>query len=190
MSHVCNAVAPILCRLIWVSFPYMALWAAEPWTKQWCSYSDKETKTGPPGRKRFRFQSMEDTVGGLLQPIWPGRSNSWKAGSSVDPKLLLWNTNHRRELGTNWRTAQSAKEITTTIEAYVNGQINESMERCAFRSCVEQEGEMFDDFVVFLRELAKTCKFCNDDCTQKNIRDQIITGLPDGEAVEDLLIQS
>ena len=46
---------------------------------------------------------------------------------------------------------------------------------------------MFDDFVVSLRELAKTCKFCNDDCTQKNIRDQIIAGLADGEAVEDLL---
>ena len=85
---------------------------------------------------------------------------------------------------------KSTKEIITNIEAYVNGQINESVERCAFRSRVEQEGEMFDDFVVSLRELAKTCKFCNDDCTQKNIRDQIITGLADGEAVEDLLIQS
>ena len=46
---------------------------------------------------------------------------------------------------------------------------------------------MFDDFVVSLRELAKTCKFCNDDCTQKNIRDQIIAGLANGEAMEDLL---
>ena len=43
MPRVCDAVAPILCRLIWVSFPYMALWAAELWTKRWCSYSDKET---------------------------------------------------------------------------------------------------------------------------------------------------
>ena len=35
----------------------------------------------------------------------------------------------------------------------------------------------------------KTHKFCNDDCTQKNIRNQIITGLTNGEAVEDLLIE-
>ena len=46
---------------------------------------------------------------------------------------------------------------------------------------------MFDDFVVSLRELAKTCKFCNNDCTQKNIHDQIIAGLADREAVEDLV---
>ena len=47
------------------------------------------------------------------------------------------------------------KEIITTIEAYVNGQINESVERCAYRSRVEQEGEMFNDFVVFSEG---TCK--------------------------------
>ena len=46
---------------------------------------------------------------------------------------------------------------------------------------------MFDDFLVSLRELAKTCNFCNDECMQKNIRDQIITGRADGGAVEDLL---
>ena len=38
-----------------------------------------------------------------------------------------------------------------------------------------------------LRELAKTCNFCSDQCTQKNIRDQIIKGLLDGDTVEDLL---
>ena len=75
----------------------------------------------------------------------------------------------------------------TAIEAYINGKINESVERRAFRSRVQQEGETFDDFLVFLRELAKTCAFCNDACTQKNICDQIIAGLADGEAVETLL---
>ena len=75
----------------------------------------------------------------------------------------------------------------TAIEAYVNGQINESVERRAFRSRVQQEGETFDDFLVSLRELAKTCNFCNDECAQKNIRDQIIAGLADGDAVEDQL---
>ena len=58
------------------------------------------------------------------------------------------------------------------------------MERGTFsRSRVQQEGETFDDS-------AKPCNFpiCNDECTQtENIRDQIITGLADGEAVEDLL---
>ena len=82
---------------------------------------------------------------------------------------------------------KSVKEIVTAIEAYVNGQINESVVRRAFRSRTQQDGETFDDFLVSLRELAKTCNFCDDACTQKNVRDQIIAGLTDGEAVEDLL---
>ena len=61
------------------------------------------------------------------------------------------------------------------------------MERRVFTSRVKQEGVTFHDFVVSLRELAKTCNFCNNECTQKNIRDQIIAGLADGEAVEALL---
>ena len=61
------------------------------------------------------------------------------------------------------------------------------MERRNFRRRTQQPGEPFDDFLVALRELAKTCKFCSDACTQKNIRDQIIEGLIDGDTVEDLL---
>ena len=61
------------------------------------------------------------------------------------------------------------------------------MEQRVFTSRVQQEGVTFDDFVVSRRELAKTCNFCNNECTQKNIRDQIIAGLADGEAVEALL---
>ena len=38
-----------------------------------------------------------------------------------------------------------------------------------------------------MRELAKTCNFCNDGCAQKNIRDQIIEGLTKGDIVKDLL---
>ena len=86
-------------------------------------------------------------------------------------------------LGLTDEQRKSVKEIVTAIDTYVK----ESMERHAFRSRVQQEGETFDDFLLSLRELAKTCNFCDDACTQKNIRDHIIAGLTDGEAVEDLL---
>ena len=79
------------------------------------------------------------------------------------------------------------KDIITAIESYVQGQINETVERRNFRRRVQQDGETFDDFLVSLRELAKTCNFCSDTCIQKSIRDQIIEGLFDGEIVEDLL---
>ena len=68
----------------------------------------------------------------------------------------------------------SVAEIVVAIQRYVEGHINESVERRTFRRRVQQPGETFDDFLVSLRELAKTCKFCSDDCTRKNIRDQII----------------
>ena len=78
-------------------------------------------------------------------------------------------------------------DIVAAIERYVKGQVNESFERRTFHRRVQQPGESFDDFLVSLRELAKTCSFCTDQCTQKNIRDQIIEGLLEGDTVEDLL---
>jgi len=52
---------------------------------------------------------------------------------------------------------------------------------------VQQDGETFDDFLISLRKLAKTCKFCSYACREKSIRDQIIEGCSDGDTTEDLL---
>ena len=70
----------------------------------------------------------------------------------------------------------SVDEIISAIEQYVRGQLNESVERRNFRQRVQQEGESFDDFLVALRELAKTCNFCSDECIQKNIRNHWARG--------------
>ena len=58
-----------------------------------------------------------------------------------------------------------ANDIIAAIELYVQGRINESVECRNFRRWVQQEGETFDDFLVSLRELAKTCSFCSEECT-------------------------
>ena len=89
-------------------------------------------------------------------------------------------------LGLSAEQRAGVDTIIEAIERYVQGQINETVERKNFRKRV-QEGESFDDFLVALRELSKTCNFCTDECLQKNIRDQIIEGLSDGSTVEDLL---
>ena len=71
------------------------------------------------------------------------------------------------------------KDIIKAIESYVQGEINETVERQHVRRHVQQDGETVNDFLVSLRESAKTCKFCSDACTQKSIRDEIIEGLLD-----------
>ena len=63
------------------------------------------------------------------------------------------------------------------------------MEQHALRQRIQQPSETFDDYLVALQELAKTCNFCSDECAQKNIRDQIIEGINDGDTVEHLLRQ-
>ncbi len=77
--------------------------------------------------------------------------------------------------------------IIAALKLHVEGRINETVERRNLRQRKQQIGESFDDFLISLRELAKTCNFCNNECLQKALRDQIIEGLHDGEAVQELL---
>ena len=79
--------------------------------------------------------------------------------------------------------------IIAAIKRHIDGHVNESMERHKLRRRMQQPGESFDDFLVALREIAKTCNFCSEECTTKNIRDQIIEGINDSDTVEHLLRQ-
>ena len=92
-----------------------------------------------------------------------------------------------QNLGLTEEEKKSIDSIILTIKRYVEGHVNETVERRNFRKRMQQVGEAFDDFLVSLRELVKTCNFCSDDCTNKNIRDQIIEGLLDADTTERLL---
>ena len=70
-------------------------------------------------------------------------------------------------LGLTDEQRNDVKTIVKAIQRYVEGHQNESVERRMFRQWVQQPGECFDDFLVSLRELAKTCNFYSVDCTQK-----------------------
>ena len=72
-------------------------------------------------------------------------------------------------------------------KALMDGRINETIERRNFRQCTQRVGESFDDFLVSLRELTKMCNFCDNDCLQKALRDQIIEGLQDGDTIQEFL---
>ncbi|XP_064384829.1 uncharacterized protein LOC135333732 [Halichondria panicea] len=73
------------------------------------------------------------------------------------------------------------------MKQHVEGQINETIERRNLRQRHQLTGETFDDFLVSLRDLAKTCNFCNNECLKRAIRDQIIEGLQDGDTIQELL---
>ena len=92
-------------------------------------------------------------------------------------------------LGLSADDRNSVGAIITAIKRHVDGHINESMERRRLRHRVQQPGESFDNYLVSLWELAKTCNFCSATCSQKSIRDQIIEGLLDGDTIEELLKQ-
>ena len=77
-------------------------------------------------------------------------------------------------------------QIIAGLKRYVQGRINETVERRNFRQRKQASGETFDDYLVSLRELAKTCNFCNNDCLRNNLRDQLVDDT-DPEVVRDLL---
>lgn len=87
-------------------------------------------------------------------------------------------------LGLTAAQCGKVKGIIAAIERYIQGQCNETIECRNFHRRTRREGETFDDILVSLHELAKTCNFCLEVCCQKNIRDQ---GLLDGQIVKDLL---
>ena len=90
-------------------------------------------------------------------------------------------------LGLTTDQRKNTQAIIAAIKRYVDGHINESVERRNFRKRIQQRGETFDDYLVALRELVKTCSFCSPACTAKNIWDQIIEGILEGDTVEHLL---
>ena len=85
-------------------------------------------------------------------------------------------------LGLTTEQKQDQAQIITALKAYVDGLVNESVERRNLRQRTQHPSETFDDFLVALCELAKTCNFCNE-CLQKALRDQI-EGLNDGELIQ------
>ena len=57
--------------------------------------------------------------------------------------------------------------IIVAMQKYMDGHINEIMEHHKFCHWIQQQEETFDDYLISLRELAKTCIFCSDACMQK-----------------------
>ena len=92
-------------------------------------------------------------------------------------------------LGLTEEERNDSDAIIAVLKRHIDRKINETMERRKLRRRVQQQGKSFDDYLVSLRELTKTCNFCSEECIKKNIHDQIIEGLLDDDTVEHLLRQ-
>ena len=64
------------------------------------------------------------------------------------------------------------KDVLEALRLHAQGTANVVIERRKFNLRVQQEGGSFDNFLTSLRELAKTCKFC-DNCQESLLRDRI-----------------
>ena len=70
-------------------------------------------------------------------------------------------------LGLNTEQKKGVDVIICAIKNHIDGHRNESMEQYTPRRGIQQPGKTFDDYLVALRELAKTCNFCSEECAQK-----------------------
>ena len=81
-------------------------------------------------------------------------------------------------------------KIIQSLKVHVEGPVNETVERRNFRMRRQHTQESFDDLLVALRDLIKTCNYCAaDDCLNRALREQINEGLQDGDTIEELLRQ-
>ena len=78
------------------------------------------------------------------------------------------------------------KAVIMKLEETFIGELNETYERYIFNLRKQQSGESIDDYVTDLRNLAKSCKFC--DCLGESLlRDRIVMGVRDLETRKKLL---
>ena len=73
-------------------------------------------------------------------------------------------------------TDRTVAEITGAFDKFAVGERNETYERYIFNQRRQQEGETFELYISTLRQLVKSCNYCNT-CLDSLIRDRIVLGI-------------
>ena len=79
--------------------------------------------------------------------------------------------------------------IISKLERYAKGQLNETVEHHNLLSRTQQDGERFDHFYTELRELSRTCSFC-DGCKKIVLRDCLVRGVQSPSLRRKILSES
>ena len=74
----------------------------------------------------------------------------------------------------------------TKMEKFCVGEVNQTYERFVFHSRKQGECETMDAFISDLRDLVKSCGFC-DACLPSMIKDRIVLGVFDAKVQTELL---
>ena len=77
-------------------------------------------------------------------------------------------------------------QIMAKFDEFAVGQVNVTYERFMFNQRKQEEGETFENFYSAIRNLSKTCDFC-DNCRDSMIRDKIVLGIRDCNTQTELL---
>ena len=77
-------------------------------------------------------------------------------------------------------------EIVTAFDKFAIGEVNETYERFLFNNRSQRENETFESFLSSIRELSKTCGYC-EKCVDSLLRDRIVLGIKEVTTQELLL---
>lgn len=76
--------------------------------------------------------------------------------------------------------------IRQKLKSFIRGSVSRLIERRKFRRRTQKPNEDIDVFVMELREIMKTCEFC-DKCAETVMCDQVAEGLRNEEAIKEML---
>ncbi|KAE9535927.1 hypothetical protein AGLY_007828, partial [Aphis glycines] len=79
---------------------------------------------------------------------------------------------------------ETFEEVVSNFKKYCEPRKNIIFQRFKFASCVQLEGQGFDDFVTELKKLASTCSFKEED---NMVRDRIVFGIRNTELKDRLI---
>ena len=78
------------------------------------------------------------------------------------------------------------EQVLDAMQAYLRGQRNVIVDQRDFYSRIQEPGETFDDFLCAMKEIAIFCDIY-DTCISNRLRDRIIVGTSDQEALKRML---
>ena len=79
------------------------------------------------------------------------------------------------------------EEIIRALQEHIEGKVNKYVERKKLCQRVQEHGKTFEDYMVSLRQIASSRKYCDEKCMETALVEQIIAGLENQEIVRELL---